>query len=125
MKEYVIKESHERRCLECGDELDGRADMKFCSCECKNRYNNRRSHRQRATRNKINSILEKNHDILDGLLRMGVRSLDLVSLTRMGYVMMYNTASTRTRGRAELWCYDIRFCLSETRIFNIERVELP
>ncbi|MCQ2141304.1 MAG: hypothetical protein MJY83_03035 [Bacteroidales bacterium] len=125
MKEYVINDTHERRCLECGDELEGRADMKFCSSECKNKYNNRRSHRRRATRYKVNSILEKNHEVLESLLRLGVHSMDLVSLSRMGYNIMYHTASTRARSHAELWCYDIKFCLSENRIFKLEKVELP
>lgn len=125
MKQYVIKEIAERHCLECGDELVGRTDKKFCSFECKNRYNNLRSHKLRATKNSVNSILERNYDILTHLLNMGMTSLDLVSLTRMGFNPAYNTSSTRAGCHAELWCYDIRYCLSDSRLFKLERRLLP
>lgn len=121
MGEYRIEERG-RRCLECGDEMvEGRSDRKFCCTSCKNAYNNRRSHELRAVRIRVGAILERNHDILLKLLSMGLKSMDIVSLTRMGFNTHYCTSSEKVLSHEIRWCYDVRYSISATRIFGIER----
>ena len=56
-----------RKCLECGVEIMGRADKKFCSDYCRNAYNNRNNKAQVSLIRNINNRLKKNWRILETL----------------------------------------------------------
>ena len=56
-----------RKCLECGVEIMGRADKKFCSDYCRNAYNNRNNKAQVNLIRNINNRLKKNWRILEAL----------------------------------------------------------
>lgn len=51
-------------CLECGDEIHGRSDKKFCSDGCRNAYNNKNNRDTTNLMRNINNKLRKNHRIL-------------------------------------------------------------
>ena len=57
----------ERRCLECGEPLRGRADQKYCNDLCRNAYNNKKLSGSSNFIRKTNRILKKNHAILEEL----------------------------------------------------------
>ncbi len=57
-----------RKCLECGTEIYGRVDKKFCSDQCRNTYNNRIHAISNAYIRKVNYILRKNRKIMEDLL---------------------------------------------------------
>ena len=62
-------------CLECGDPLPyGRSDRKFCCPACKNRHHNREARQWRSRYATVIGILQKNHDILNHLIQIGVKS---------------------------------------------------
>lgn len=122
--EYKVNEDGKKLCLECGDAIEyGRHDKKFCCDACKNRYNNRRVHDFRAEKYRVHSALERNHEVLDKLIKMGLTSMDLPSLERMGYNPMYMTSTSRSRSYDECWCYDIRFRISGRKVYAIERMK--
>lgn len=109
------------RCLECGNEIAyGRSDKKFCSAACKSRYHNR-SGSSAKIRYRILSALNRNYHILEGLLKMGVKTITNSELGQLGYNHEYVTSSTKVRGHNEVSCFDIRYFRSETKIFNIHR----
>jgi predicted nucleic acid-binding Zn ribbon protein len=57
----------EKKCLECGEIILGRADKKFCSDYCRNAYNNRMNKASNNLIRNINNRLKKNWRILEAL----------------------------------------------------------
>ena len=57
----------EKKCLECGTPILGRADKKFCSDYCRNVYNNRLKKTSNNIIRTINNRLKKNWNILEEL----------------------------------------------------------
>lgn len=121
---YHDDEEHHARCLECGDEIGyGRTDRKFCSLSCKNRYNNRKNQDSRRTKLKVLNALNRNHEILDGLLKMGMTEMNISDLKHLGFDTDYMTSCYRTRGHTEFCCFDIRYHVTPTRITSIFRMK--
>lgn len=121
---YNTEEEHKAvACLECGDEIRyGRPDKKFCCESCKNRYNNRKSRNSRVTKLKVINSLERNHGILDRMLKLGMDSMDLVELKHLGFDTDYVTSYRKIRRHDEFCCFDIRFILTPTRICSVSRI---
>lgn len=119
--EYKLDENaHEGNCLECGTELPyGRSDRKFCCSKCKNNYNNRRIRTSRAAHRRIQSALEKNYELLTRLCRAKISSLMLSEAILLGFNPEYATGHRKVRGREEYNCFEIKYCLSANRIYNI------
>lgn len=106
------------RCLQCGGEiLQGRKDRKFCCEECKNRWHNKRRYPARAQlEGTILRILDRNRSILDRLLKMGIDSIDLFTLSRLGFDNTYVT-SYRKIGRRNIYgCFDLQYEMTPSRI---------
>ena len=113
-------------CLECGDPLPyGRGDRKFCCEGCKNRYHNREARQYRVRYARTVGILEKNHDILRHLVRIGVRSISKAELVQLGYRPDFVTACSREPRRTVCRCFDIVFRSTETRITHLAQESLP
>lgn len=53
-----------RKCLECGKQLLGRLDKKFCDDSCRNSFNNAKNRVKNALIKRTNSQLRKNYQIL-------------------------------------------------------------
>lgn len=121
---YNTEEEHKAvACLECGDEIKyGRPDKKFCCESCKNKYNNRKSRNSRVTKLKVINSLERNHGILDRMLKLGMDSMDLVELKHLGFDTDYVTSYRKIRRHDEFCCFDIRFILTPTRICSVSRI---
>lgn len=107
------------RCLQCGTPIEygGRPDRKFCCPACKNKYNNyRRSRRNDLARRSVSNILAKNYEVLSRLIGMGVKSIDKVSLSYMGFEQGYTTSYNRVGRKNVYTCYNIRYELTPTRL---------
>ncbi len=117
-------EAEHFHCLECGEEIAyGRNDRKFCSAACKNHWHNKhREYTARGYRVRVLNRLERNHDILAGLLRLNIHSMDKGELIRMGYDFNYLTSCRKVRRRTECCCFELRYIDTETRIDHLERV---
>ena len=99
---YKINEDRHRHCLECGNEIGyGRPDRKFCSPNCKNRYNNRKVRNYRNMKLRVQNALDKNHEILRQLVRLGVGSVSLSELSVLGFNLSYSTSHTKAGGHDE------------------------
>lgn len=59
------KEYMEKKCLECGTRILGRADKKFCNDSCRNSYNNKFNKDSKNLVRTINNRLRKNYRILE------------------------------------------------------------
>ena len=108
------------RCLQCGKDLpmSGRPDRKFCCRDCKNKYHNRQ--RRYPVREELQGVvlhaLETNHAILDRLYKMGVRTLDLATLSQLGYDARYVTSFIRLGRHNIFTLFDLQFEMTPTRI---------
>ena len=113
---------HVVRCPQCGKPLEsGRTDKRFCSQACKNRWHNRQrlpSHDNEIKR--VLRVLNRNRDVLDRLLKLGLHSVDRPTLIHLGFNMNFFTSLHREgRHRWLYTCLDIKYELTPTRIKNI------
>ena len=121
---YKIEEmKHPVHCLYCGGIIPyGRADKKFCSLQCKNRWNNRRKAPDpRPLVQRVLRILDRNHGILDKLLKLGISSLDLLTLQSLGFNLEYATSYKKAGVHHQYTCFDIHYELTPSRIKKIAR----
>ena len=120
---YKTNENEETpRCLECGDTLNyGRSDRKFCGAKCKNAYHNRRTHDIRAVHYKVVGCINRNYEILDKLVKLGISSIDIPDVVQMGFSPDYSTSYHKVRTHDEFRCYEIKYFMTQNRLFNICR----
>lgn len=122
---YKLKKEEDGVCLECGTNFHGRKDKKFCCLECKNTYNNRRHRQIRLYRTEVTEKISRNYQVLEMLLVENIKSAELETLRRLGFDPDYFTSSHKNGKRhQECCCFDIIYCISERKIFNIERMDL-
>ena len=112
-----------RKCLECYEQLRGRADQKFCSDQCRSAYNNKQyliaSHN---VINSINRILRKNYFILSSLKSEGKITSSKSDLQKKGYRFDYFTCTSTTKSnRVNYFCYDQGFTDQENNKVTLVR----
>jgi len=56
-----------KKCLECGEDIKGRSDKKFCCDYCRNAYNNKVNTNSKNLLRNTNNRLRKNFKILNEL----------------------------------------------------------
>ena len=117
------KENGVSRCLQCGEEITyGREGKKFCSEECKNRFHNKQTNSSRAFRSRIHGALEKNYKALSAFITQGRDSVELLDAENIGFNPSFVTSFHKERSRIELGCYDIRYKMSENKIYAIHKI---
>ena len=99
-----------RKCLECYEQLRGRADQKFCSDQCRSAYNNRQYIDSHCVINSVNRILRKNYFILSSFQSEGRNTASKSDLQKKGYRFDYFTCMSTTRSnKVAYYCYDQGF----------------
>lgn len=97
-------------CLECGKELRGRADKKFCDTNCKAAYNNRNKSLGEEMIRHTNIVLRHNRRILRTLCPEGKSTVRKSVLEQMGYRFKFFTDIYRSsKGGVYYLCYDYGF----------------
>lgn len=111
-------------CLECGDKIRyGRTDKKFCCDDCRNRYYNGKLKASRAYRRKVLALIDRNYELLDDLIKRGLDSADFMDLTALGFTPDAVTFSHHSRRNHDYACYDIKYRMSESRIYSISKIQ--
>lgn len=98
--------------------------MKFCCVSCKSRYHYVNVGHLKGLRLKTIGALDRNHEILSSLLEKGVTSMNIPDLVQMGYRFDCVTSYHKVRNHHEYRCFDIKYNLSESRMFGLARVEV-
>ena len=102
----------EKKCLDCGTLLHGRADKKFCNDLCRNNYNNQlNSNSYNLVRN-INNILRRNRRIIEEMNPSGKTKTTREKMLVKGFDFDYFTSSFKTQARARyFFCYEHGYLL--------------
>jgi len=101
--------SNTRNCRECGNELKGRADKKFCDDYCRSAYNYRSSKEEFKSINQIHRILKRNRKILKLFWEAGQRAVDIELLEINGFNLAYVTRVAAQNGKLRFHCYEFGF----------------
>lgn len=110
----------ERKCLECGNEIWGRVDKKFCCDQCRNTYNNRQNSNENNYIRNINNLLRKNRRILEGLVEGEKASAKKEKLMSFGFNFNYFTNTYVTKdGRTYYYCYDFGYIAGKDDWYTI------
>jgi hypothetical protein len=99
----------ERHCIDCGESLNGRADKKFCSDQCRNSHNNRLNSDDNNFMRNVNNILRRNRRILADLTPAteGKATLPKDKVSELGFHFGYHTHTYITRkGATYFFCYE-------------------
>jgi len=116
---------NDRKCLECYEQLRGRADQKFCNDQCRSAYNNRQLTDSNKVIRSVNRILKKNYSILTALNPEGKTTVLLNDLQKKGYRFDYFTCTYLARNsRIYYFCYDMGYCELENNKVVIVRRDL-
>ena len=98
-------------CLSCATEFDGRANQKFCSTSCKNKYHNTRNREKEAVVNRVNRILHKNWVTLHELYQIYRSSpISMEVAEAYGYNKRYYThVHNSPMGEKYIMSYDVGY----------------
>lgn len=122
--DYIKYERQMPVCLECGDKIRyGRTDKKYCCDECRTRHHNALSRDSRAFRRRVMKVLSRNHEILMGLLKADVDSIELIDLLNMGFIPSVVTSYRKCGKHDEYACFDIKFIMTSTRLYSISKIQ--
>lgn len=73
------------KCLECGEQIHGRTDKKFCSDGCRNAFNNKQNRDSTNLMRSINNKLRKNYRILCKINTEGKTKTTKTKLLSLGF----------------------------------------
>lgn len=106
--------------MDCGQEIKGRADKKFCSDQCRNNYNNQLNSDSNNYVRNVNHILRKNRRILTLLNPTNKIKIHKVKLTEKGFNFNYFTNTyTTQKGQTYYFCYDEGYLPLENNYFAL------
>ena len=116
-----------RKCLECGTEIYGRVDKKFCSDQCRNTYNNRIHAVSNTYIRKVNYILRKNRRIMEEMLEDTGKEAIRVHKSKLidkGFSFDYYTNIYKTKnGNYYYFSYEYGFMKVDDDYFTVVKRE--
>lgn len=112
----------ERKCRECGEQVMGRSDKKFCSDQCRTSFNNRLNSRNQQIIRKVNAILKKNRSILAEINRSGKTTVPRKRLVSKDFNFQYFTSVyTNKAGKTYHFCYDQGYLPIDNDLYMLVR----
>ncbi len=97
----------EKACLECGTKINGRADKKFCSDQCRVSFNNKLNSDDTNYMRNVNYTLRKNRRVLLECNPSGKTKMSRDQLLLKGFDFSYFTNTYKTKdGATYYYCYD-------------------
>lgn len=114
-----------RKCLNCGKEVKGRKDKKFCNDGCRNTFHNDLTSPTRDQMNPVINILKRNRTILFDFLNKGnVNDITREQLEEAGYELPYCTEYHLRNDRYFFFCFDVGLSQVNTNFYQFHyRIE--
>lgn len=110
----------QKTCLECGEQLKGRADKKFCSDYCRNAYNNKLNKDSKNLIRNTNNRLRKNYRILEELNPNGKSKATKSQLLSKDFSFeMITSIYTTKKGTVYYFVYDQGYLPLENDYFAL------
>src|SRR5690554_367503 len=98
------------KCLNCGEQIVGRSDKKFCNKYCKNAYHNTHLQNGEKTIISTNKILRKNRNILKSLNPIGKTTVACSELKVCEFDFRFYTHTyTSKQGMQYFFCYEFGY----------------
>lgn len=99
-----------KHCIDCGKEIYGRVDKKFCNDYCRNNYHAKNNRESNNYMRNVNNVLRKNRKILEVLNPEGKKKVTKDVLAAKGFNFHYFTNSYTTKtGNTYYFCYEHGF----------------
>ncbi|MEM8566402.1 MAG: hypothetical protein AAGF85_08060 [Bacteroidota bacterium] len=104
------KNSDVALCRQCGKQLSGRLDKKFCDAYCRNTYNNQNKIEDQLNIQEVNRLIRKNRRILRSLCPIGKATVRKEVLDTMEYDYRYFSGIYKSnKNQVYYICYDYAF----------------
>jgi endogenous inhibitor of DNA gyrase (YacG/DUF329 family) len=112
----------ESKCIECGKEIRGRIDKKFCCDMCRNLYHNRLYREEKNLISQVNSRLAANRRILQNLYSSGKRRVPRDLLEEEKFDFHHYTSARRSfLGKITYRCYEYTYSSDLLRNVRIKK----
>lgn len=103
----MAKTEPKRTCAQCGTQIYGRSDKRYCSDYCRNTAHNLENRDVTNYQRKVNNILRKNRRILASFNPGGKAKVQRTVLMEEGFNFAYFTNIYETKkGGRYFFCYD-------------------
>lgn len=113
-----------RKCPECGNDLIGRIDKKFCSDGCRNNHNNRLNKDSKNVMRNTNNRLRKNYRILEALNPKQKTKVPRTKLVERGFDFNFITSIYTTKaGTIYYFVYDQGYLPLEGEFYALVKRE--
>lgn len=110
----------DRKCLECGEVLNGRKDKRFCDDQCRSTFYNKQNSDSTNLVRKVNNVLRKNRRILAELNPNGKAVVHQNDLLTKGFNFSYYTNSFKTKtGNIYHFCYEYGYLALEDNRYSL------
>ena len=97
----------QKLCLECGEQIQGRSDKKFCSDYCRNSHNNKVNTESKNLIRNTNNRLKKNYKTLTELNKSGKSKVIRNTLNSHNFDFSLFTSIYKTQtGNVYYYVYD-------------------
>jgi hypothetical protein len=109
------------KCKQCGGDLKGRIDKKYCDDQCRTAYNNQLKSDTTFMRN-INNALRKNRKVLQELIPQeeGKSKATRKRLEEKGFSFAYHTHTYTTKvGAVYYFCYEYGYLPLESDYYML------
>ena len=111
-------------CPECGKEIKGRLDKKFCDDFCRNAFNNKARRPHELMIKNTNSQIRRNRRILKILCPSGKATVRREILINMGFDFSFFTSIYSGKGQVYYISYDFAFTpIIENKKYSGEKLE--
>lgn len=98
------------KCKQCGKQLTGRLDKKFCDDYCRSTFNNQNKRKDQLYIQEVNRIIRRNRRILKSLCPIGKASVRKEVLDAMEYSYHHFSSIYKTNQNQVYYiCYDYAF----------------
>ena len=110
-------------CKECGKELRGRSDKKFCSDMCRNAFHNKKRKTELIKIAEVNKILIRNNRIFNKFLSENEAFVDINQAINEGVDLTHFTSiQTNPIGEICFVCYDTGFVIKSLNMIKITKI---